>query len=118
MQTPRATTELHQKLLGIEQQLTALRRQFTGDEVMGRYNENAPPTLMGRLDAMTQGFWSSTASPTGTSKKAYDIAADEFTELYASLRQIAEHDVPAVDKELEQMGAPWTPGRLPDWKKE
>ncbi|HTP13117.1 MAG TPA: glycosyl hydrolase, partial [Bacteroidota bacterium] len=117
-QTPKSTTDLYQKLLGIERQLTALRRQFTGDEVMGRYNENAPPTLMGWLDAVTQGFWSSTAAPTGTSLKAYDIAADEFTGLYATLRQLVEHDVPAIDAELEHMGAPWTPGRLPDWKKE
>ncbi len=118
MQTPGATPELYQKVLGMSQRLTSLRRSFTGDEVAGRYNENSPQALMGRLDAVTQGFWSSTATPTGTAKKAYDIAADEFTTLYASLRQIVEQELPAVNKELDQMGAPWTPGRLPDWKKE
>ena len=73
---------------------------------------------MGRLDAVTQGFWSSTADPTGIAKKAYEIAGDQFTAMYASLRQIVEGDVPALQKELDLLGAPWTPGRLPDWKKE
>jgi hypothetical protein len=118
MQTPQATPALHEKVLGLEKRLTTLRREFTGDEVYGRFNENDPPTLWGRLDAMTQGFWSSTADPTGTAMKAYQIAADQFETMYASLRQIVNSDVPALEKELDHVGAPWTPGRLPDWKKE
>jgi photosystem II stability/assembly factor-like uncharacterized protein len=117
-QTPQASPVLYDRILTLQKQLTSLRRQFTGDEIAGRYNENGPPSLMGRLGAMTEGFWSSTADPTGTARKAYDIAADEFTALYASLRQIVESDVPKLERDLEQIGAPWTPGRLPEWKKE
>jgi len=118
MQTPQASPVLYEKILALQKRLTSLRREFTGDEVYGRFNENGPPTLMGRLDAVTQGFWSSTAAPTGIAKKAYEIAGDQFTAMYASLRQIVEGDVPALQKELDLLGAPWTPGRLPDWKKE
>jgi photosystem II stability/assembly factor-like uncharacterized protein len=118
MQTSQATPELYQRLLDIQERLTILHREFTGDEVAARYNENGPPTLLGYVDAMTQGFWSSTASPTGIEQKAYDIAADEFTTLYGSLRQMVETEMPKLDKELDQLGAPWTPGRLPDWKRE
>jgi photosystem II stability/assembly factor-like uncharacterized protein len=118
MQTPQATPGLYQKLLAIQEKLTTLHREFTGDDVAARYNENGPPTLLGYVDAMTQGFWSSTASPTGTEQTAYDIAADEFTTLYGALRQIVQIDLPNIDKEFDQLGAPWTPGRLPDWKKE
>ena len=118
MQTPQASTALYEALQQIELKLTTLHREFSGDEVAGRYNENGPPALLGYVDAMTQGFWSSTASPTGTELKAYDIAADEFSTLYASLRQIVETDLPKIGKELDQLGAPWTPGRLPEWKKE
>ena len=118
MQTPGASSELYQRLLTLQERLTKLRREFRGDEVASRYNENGPPTLLGYVDAMTQGFWSSTASPTGTEREAYNIAADEFTTLYADLRQIVETDLPKVEKEFDQLGAPWTPGRLPDWKRE
>jgi hypothetical protein len=118
MQTSQASPDLYQSLLGIQDRLTALNRGFTGDEVSSRYNENGPPTLLGYVDAMTQGFWSSTASPTGTEQRAYEIAVDEFATLYDSLRQIVETDLPELNKQLEQLGAPWTPGRLPDWKKE
>jgi hypothetical protein len=118
MQTSQASPDLYQSLLGIQDRLTTLSREFTGDEVAARYNENGPPTLMGYVDAMTQGFWSSTASPTETEQRAYEIAVDEFTTLYDSLRQIVETDLPKLNKQLDQLGAPWTPGRLPDWKKE
>lgn len=118
MQTPQALPALYERLLALQSRLTSLHRELTGDEVAERYNENGPPSLFGYIDAMTQGFWSSTASPTGTERQAYDIAADEFTVLYASLRQIVETDLPKIDTELDQLGAPWTPGRLPDWKKE
>ncbi len=118
IQTPQASPSLYQNLLAIQNRLTSLHRSFTGDEVAGRYNENGPPTLLGYVDAMTQGFWSSTASPTGTEQKAYAIAANKFTTLYASLRQVVETDLPKIERDLDRLGAPWTPGRLPDWKKE
>jgi photosystem II stability/assembly factor-like uncharacterized protein len=117
-QTSHASPALYQNLLAIQDRLTSLYRSFSGDEVAGKYNDNGPPTLLGYVDAMTQGFWSSTASPTGTEQKAYGIAADEFTSLYVSLRQIVENDLPTFEKNLDQLGAPWTPGRLPEWKKE
>jgi len=118
MQTPQVSSALYQSLLIIQAQLTTLHRTFAGDEVAERYNENGPPTLLGYIDAMTEGFWSSTASPTGTESKAYDIASDEFATAYASLRQIVDTDLPKVEKELDHLGAPWTPGSLPNWKKE
>jgi hypothetical protein len=118
MQTPLASPELYQSVLRIQDRITGLNREFTGDEVSSRYNENGPPTLLGYVDAMTQGFWSSTASPTGTEQRAYEIAVDKFATLYDSLRQIVETDLPKLNKQLDQLGAPWTPGSLPDWKKE
>jgi hypothetical protein len=118
MQTTQASPSLYQNLLEIDGRLTALHRDFAGDEVAARYNENGPPSLLGYVDAMTQGFWSSTASPTGTEQKSYDIVVEKFSGLYDALRQIVETDLPKLDKQLDQLGAPWTPGRFPDWKKE
>lgn len=118
MQTPAPSQTMYESLLALQERLTSLSRSITGDDVAQRYNENGPPALLGYVDAMTQGFWSSTTSPTGTEQKAYDVAADEFARLYEMLRQIVETDLPKVEKELDQMGGPWTPGRFPEWKKE
>ncbi len=118
MQTPAPSQSLYRDLAAVQERLTSLSRSFSGDDVAQRYNENGPPFLLGYIDAMTQGFWTSTASPTGTEKKAYEIAADQFAALYASLRQIVETDLPKIEAQCNQLGTPWTPGRLPDWKKE
>jgi len=32
------------------------------------------------------------------------------------LRTLAEQDIIQLENELEEAGAPWTPGRVPTWK--
>jgi hypothetical protein len=31
------------------------------------------------------------------------------------IRTIQTVSLPKIEKELDRMGAPWTPGRLPEW---
>jgi hypothetical protein len=33
------------------------------------------------------------------------------------LRQLVEKDLKKLEEEMEAVGAPWTPGRIPKWKK-
>ena len=54
--------------------------------------------------------------PTGTQKEQYAAAGKEFTAELAKLRQLVETDLPALEKQLDGFGAPWTPGRLPAWE--
>jgi hypothetical protein len=46
----------------------------------------------------------------------YDIIAEEFPPLLDELKQISEVELKALESELDAMGAPWTPGRIPEWK--
>jgi len=32
------------------------------------------------------------------------------------LRQLIEVDLTRLEKQLEAAGAPWTPGRIPEWR--
>ena len=41
------------------------------------------------------------------------IASELFAVERAKLKALIETDVPAIEKELERLGAPYTPGRLP-----
>ncbi len=47
---------------------------------------------------------------------AYSIAAQEFSGELAKLRALVETDLLKLEKALEAAGAPYTPGRLPEWK--
>ncbi|MCB1605163.1 MAG: hypothetical protein KDI59_10975, partial [Xanthomonadales bacterium] len=47
-------------------------------------------------------------------RDSYEIANSEFSELLQELSKIND-DVKAFEDEMESLGAPWTPGRMPKW---
>ena len=59
----------------------------------------------------------STSAPTTTHKQGYEIAAQEFAGELAKLHSLSDQ-LQTLEKQLEAAGAPWTPGRIPDWKPE
>ena len=56
------------------------------------------------------------ALPTGTAKTALADATAEIADALAELRPLVENGLPTLEKKLEALGAPWTPGRLPKGK--
>ena len=58
----------------------------------------------------------STARPTQTQMAQYQAAAQEFEQALASLKSLMETDLVRLEKAMEAAGAPWTPGRIPEWK--
>jgi hypothetical protein len=52
---------------------------------------------------------------TQTHREAYRIASREFFEVLSQLRAVLSN-LTALERELDRSGAPWTPGRLPDWR--
>jgi hypothetical protein len=70
---------------------------------------------MGRMQVMTQGA-RSLEPPTATQRRQYDILSTEFAAVLTKLRTIADTRLRTVETAAEQAGAPWTPGRIPDWK--
>ena len=61
-------------------------------------------------------MWVTTAAPTTTFAKSYDVAAGKFDEILNSLKSI-DDEVKGIESILEKSGAPYTPGRFPEWKK-
>ena len=58
----------------------------------------------------------STSAPTQTQKDHYTAAALEFEQVLSQLRPLIEGDLAKLEKAMEVAGAPWTPGRIPEWK--
>jgi len=117
-QTPALPPALLKDARALELKLIDLREVFTGDPTKSRRNEPAPPGMLGRLETITGGAWTTTAAPTGSHHKNYEIIKTEFTEALAKLRPILETELPAIHDKLEEAGAPWAPGRkLPKWPK-
>jgi hypothetical protein len=93
-------------------------RSLRGDTVLAARNEIVPLSVADRVRYAARSAVETLSSPTSTQKDAYTIAAKEFATVLERLKQLDTVDLPALEKKLEEIGAPWTPGRLPSWTPE
>ncbi|MFN8588191.1 MAG: glycosyl hydrolase [Candidatus Eisenbacteria bacterium] len=113
----RPTEDLRAQLRAIRARLDALNTTFYGDRVLRRAEEATPPSLVERVNQVVSGHWNATGAPTTTHRRNYDIAAADFATALEQLRGV-QRDLQALEAKAEAAGAPWTPGRLPEWKPE
>ncbi|MCK5878983.1 MAG: glycosyl hydrolase [Holophagae bacterium] len=114
--TPEAGNELNQKLQALEKKLESLDRKLNGDDTISSRNANQPPSISSRVYGLVYSQWRSTSAPTTTMRNQYRIAGELFQPVLADIGGIAGKELPALQKQLETLKAPWTPGRIPDWK--
>jgi uncharacterized protein YukE len=90
-------------------------RALRGDTEMHKLNEPIPSSINDRVNAIMEGERFALVKPTQTHIDDYNIAAGEFTEQLGKLRALVEVDLAKLEKDMEGAGAPWTPGRVPEW---
>jgi photosystem II stability/assembly factor-like uncharacterized protein len=100
----------------IQQRDYEVLRALRGDVAIAARSENVPSSINDRVNGIMEGERFSIARPTQTHLDAYAIAADEFSQQLSKLRSLIEVDVAKLQKDMEAAGAPWTPGRVPEWK--
>jgi len=113
--TPRAPAELAGRAQAMAVRLRDLRIEFSGDNTLSSRAEPLPPSVMGRVQRIVRGTWSQTGSPTATHRASYAAASAEFGEFLPKLRAVVE-EMRRLGADAEAAGAPWTPGRIPDWR--
>ncbi len=99
----------------IQRELEQLQTELDGDRAVARRNHPVPPSLIDRAGYIVEVQWTSTSAPTGTSRRQYELASQGLAELLARLRPLIEHDLPALERHLDAVAAPWTPWRIPTW---
>src|SRR5580700_5603449 len=115
-ETPAVEKQLGAVADSIEQREREIRRALRGDVEMAKRSENVPSSISQRVSSVMEGERFSLARPTQSHRDSYNIAASEFTEQLARLRALVEVDLAKLEKEMEAAGAPWTPGRVPEWR--
>ncbi len=115
-ETPAAEYRLTEQATAMEKRINSLLDQLRGDSTLNSRNENSPLSINQRVQGIIGEQAMSTSKPTQTQIDQYNAAADEFKQVLAELRQLIEGDLERLEKALEAAGAPYTPGRLPEWK--
>jgi hypothetical protein len=115
-ETPSLPHRLHEEAVALEKRTNEIVRALSGDAEARRRNMNRPPSINERVGYVVNAQRMSTARPTQTQHNQYNAAAQDFESVLGQLRQLIEVDLSRLEKQLEAAGAPWTPGRIPEWR--
>ena len=108
--------QTYNTVIKIEKELDDFNRKLNGDPLRARYEGGTPTSVKDRVDLITGALWTTTSAPTDTYIKSYDAAAGQFDGLLTDLKSI-DGEVKTLESTLEKYGAPYTPGRFPEWRK-
>jgi hypothetical protein len=100
----------------LDKRTNEILRALRGDSALRARNINLPPSISERVGDVVGSQRMSTSRPTQTQIAQYAAAAQDFETTLAQLRQLIEGDLARLEKQMEAAGAPWTPGRIPEWK--
>ncbi|GMV27327.1 MAG: hypothetical protein AMXMBFR58_33580 [Phycisphaerae bacterium] len=103
-------------LESIRARLESTKVALRGDPVLSKRAEPEPISITERVNNTLYAVQGTTQPPTRTQRDQYSYACDEFEKVLGDLKSLAA-DLEAIEKRFDQVNAPWTPGRLPDWKR-
>ncbi len=113
--TPMANEALERRLRTIENRLDDLTVALNGDRTISSRNEPTPWSISRRAGAVYGLLLNVRSDVPAQYKESYEIAASAFGDVLAALKSV-ETDLSSLEAELEKLGAPYTPGRIPDWR--
>ena len=96
----------------IDTALRDINDQLNGDPILRRSNEPSLPSLLDRVNTAVNGL-TTTFPPTATHRESLTIAQQQTAPLLDRLHKLIEVDLASVEKQMNERGAPWTPGRIP-----
>ena len=114
--TPGISNEVINYSSGVEDKIRNIKNIFLGDESISKRNENQTPSLYDRLGRMFYYTWRNSSMPSQTYLDNLAIAKGELQRTILLIKEIINTDIPVMEKELNRVNAPWTPGRLIEMK--
>jgi chaperonin cofactor prefoldin len=115
-ETPSLPQRVNDDATALDRRTNEILMALTGDATARRRNINTPPSINDRVGYVVGAQRMSISRPTQTQINQYNAAAQDFEAVLAQLRQLIEVDLARLEKQLEAAGAPWTPGRIPEWR--
>ncbi len=103
-----------QALRALNTRMQDLKVRFSGDSTIASRAEPVPMSLTSRISNIVSGHWDSQSAVTDNYRDSYRIAEQQFRQALVELKAIAA-DLEKAEAALQAEGAPWTPGRIPEW---
>jgi photosystem II stability/assembly factor-like uncharacterized protein len=114
-ETPAADPKFAQQAEEMEAKLRLILRNLRGDQIIAARNYEVPPSINERVSNVMGNTRFSINPPRQADVDNLSLAASLFTAELAKVRALVETDLPKLEKGLDASGAPWTPGRLPEF---
>lgn len=116
--TPNADPAILTSIDTLQLRMSEMSVALYGDATRDRRNEARPPSISDRVETVAGDLFGTTSAPTKTQVDGFQYAGDAFEQWLNDFRALVEKDLRQIEEKLEQAGAPWTPGRMPTWKRE
>jgi photosystem II stability/assembly factor-like uncharacterized protein len=103
--------ELLSEIRSISKALKEIGRKMNGDEIATELDMNVPPSISNRLGFLIYEQTRTTSAVTRTHRESYRIAKEEFMQVASELTKLKEDKMKTLLDQLDQLKAPYTPGR-------
>jgi hypothetical protein len=110
--TPTADAALRNDVLTLRRLLLDLNIALNGDETISSRNGDQLPSVVRRMQTLLSQQWSSSSGLTPKHRRELERVRATLTPVLQKLREISDITLPAIERRLDQIGAPWTPGRI------
>jgi photosystem II stability/assembly factor-like uncharacterized protein len=113
-QTPAAPADMMKEAQRINKELDEINFTLNGPEAKASQEELPPMELplLQRLNEMASAAYGTSGDISTIGKEQLDILKSEFPPVFERIKKAGE-DLQNLDKKLDSVRAPWTPGRVP-----
>ncbi|MCZ7555024.1 MAG: glycosyl hydrolase [Bacteroidia bacterium] len=109
---PSADAALRNDVLALRGLLLDLDIALNGDETISSRNGDQLPSVVGRMQTLLSQQWSTSSGLTPKHRRELERVRAALSPVVQQLRDISTRTLPAIERTLDSIGAPWTPGRL------
>ena len=116
---PDSNPELNRQVDRVLRELEEVEWEIRGQIPRASSEERIPARvpINDRLGSLQSVHSRSGSDITGTQRMVLQILEVELPPILDQLERIAEKELPEMELLLDSMDAPWTPGRVPKWKR-
>jgi hypothetical protein len=106
----RESNELEARIFQVEKKLQAINRSMNGSPSISEVMDRQDPTPTSRLYFAINGL-TTTYGPTEQHKTILETGISELSGIKTELAEIIDTELPQLEKDLKEAGAPWIEGQ-------